>query len=152
MPDTFFADVPTQVVPKIVHQNQTYREKRLRTRPGRVPDASHAMTFEETDASRTRPEPFPPGGGGSPSDGVSLATTTFWAAGKGVSLATTIFGATAEGGDRGNFAQAGIVGESGPSPPVARRGSPSDWVSLATPPKRIRPSAEGKNARRPHLY
>eukprot|EP00661_Eupelagonemidae_sp_cell13_P012536 gene12536-biopygen9494 len=30
-------------------------EKRLRTRPGRVPDASRTIEFEETDASRTRP-------------------------------------------------------------------------------------------------
>eukprot|EP00661_Eupelagonemidae_sp_cell13_P010159 gene10159-biopygen22786 len=35
-------------------------EKRLRARPGRVPDASHTIEFEETDASRTRPEPFLP--------------------------------------------------------------------------------------------
>eukprot|EP00661_Eupelagonemidae_sp_cell13_P010451 gene10451-biopygen15333 len=28
---------------------------------GRVPDASHAIEVEETDASRTRPEPFLPG-------------------------------------------------------------------------------------------
>eukprot|EP00661_Eupelagonemidae_sp_cell13_P025577 gene25577-biopygen9041 len=28
---------------------------------GRVPDASHMIEFEETDASRTRPEPFLPG-------------------------------------------------------------------------------------------
>eukprot|EP00661_Eupelagonemidae_sp_cell13_P009309 gene9309-biopygen15242 len=34
-------------------------EKRLRTRPGRVPDASHATEFEETDASRTRPGRVP---------------------------------------------------------------------------------------------
>eukprot|EP00661_Eupelagonemidae_sp_cell13_P024821 gene24821-biopygen2946 len=27
---------------------------------GRVPDASHTIDFEETDASRRRPEPFPP--------------------------------------------------------------------------------------------
>eukprot|EP00661_Eupelagonemidae_sp_cell13_P019076 gene19076-biopygen14532 len=27
---------------------------------GRVPDASHTMDFEETDASRTRPQPFLP--------------------------------------------------------------------------------------------
>eukprot|EP00661_Eupelagonemidae_sp_cell13_P005349 gene5349-biopygen11719 len=35
-------------------------EKRLRTRPGCVPDASHTIGFEETDASRTRPQSFFP--------------------------------------------------------------------------------------------
>eukprot|EP00661_Eupelagonemidae_sp_cell13_P025861 gene25861-biopygen3028 len=33
---------------------------------GRVPDASHTIEFEETDASRTRPQPFLPGPAGSP--------------------------------------------------------------------------------------
>eukprot|EP00661_Eupelagonemidae_sp_cell13_P009351 gene9351-biopygen3208 len=52
---------------------ESIREKRLRTRSGRVPDASHTIELEETDAShtieleetdasRTRPEPFLPEG------------------------------------------------------------------------------------------
>eukprot|EP00661_Eupelagonemidae_sp_cell13_P025705 gene25705-biopygen18017 len=35
-------------------------EKRPRTHPGRVPDASRMIDFEETDASRTCPQPFLP--------------------------------------------------------------------------------------------
>eukprot|EP00661_Eupelagonemidae_sp_cell13_P012903 gene12903-biopygen12518 len=42
-------------------RRRTPWEKRPRTRPGRVPDASHTIEFEETDASRTRPQPFSPG-------------------------------------------------------------------------------------------
>eukprot|EP00661_Eupelagonemidae_sp_cell13_P012632 gene12632-biopygen15518 len=41
-------------------QCETIWEERPRTRPGRVPDASHTIEFEETDASRTRPQPFLP--------------------------------------------------------------------------------------------
>eukprot|EP00661_Eupelagonemidae_sp_cell13_P008819 gene8819-biopygen123 len=37
-----------------------YVEKHGRNGCGRVPDASHTIEFEETDASRTRPQPFLP--------------------------------------------------------------------------------------------
>eukprot|EP00661_Eupelagonemidae_sp_cell13_P012850 gene12850-biopygen12511 len=49
----------------MVHSLRRVSDKKSwRNGCGRVPDASHAIDFEETDASRTRPEPFLPGGSG----------------------------------------------------------------------------------------
>eukprot|EP00661_Eupelagonemidae_sp_cell13_P013257 gene13257-biopygen5015 len=53
--------MPSTCCPHDVHMT---RSEAGRNGRGRVPDASHTMGFEETDASRARPQPFLPDGGG----------------------------------------------------------------------------------------